>query len=56
MGLALSDLLGPNFTRLFHDTYVSSSQMINLRLRASTILKRLPAATHVSHVSHVSLW
>jgi hypothetical protein len=25
MGIAVSDLLGPNFTRLFHDTYVSSS-------------------------------
>jgi Protein of unknown function (DUF559) len=56
MGIALSDLLGPNFTRLFHDTYVSSSQMINLRLRARTIMKRLPAATHVSHHTAVRLW
>lgn len=47
---------GPNFTRLFHDTYVSSGQMINLRLRANTIMKRLPAATHVSHHTAVRLW
>jgi len=56
VGIALSDLLGPNFTRLFHDAYVSSGQMINLRLRASTIMKRLPAATHVSHHTAVRLW
>jgi hypothetical protein len=56
IGIALSDLLGPNFTRLFHDTYVSSSQMINLRLRARTIMKRVPAATHVSHHTAVRLW
>jgi hypothetical protein len=56
MGIALSDLLGPNFTRLFHDTYVSSRQMINLRVRANTIMKRLPAATHVSHHTAVRLW
>jgi hypothetical protein len=56
MGIALSDLLGPNFTRLFHDTYVSSSQMINLRVRANTIMKRLPAATYVSHHTAVRLW
>jgi hypothetical protein len=56
MGIPLSDLLGPDFCRLFHDTYVSSGQMINLRLRASTIMKRLPAATHVSHHTAVRLW
>ena len=28
MGIPLSDLLGPGFTRLFHDTYVSSSRVI----------------------------
>jgi hypothetical protein len=56
VGIALSDLLGPNFTRLFHDTYVSSGQMINLRLRASTIMKRLAVATHVSHHTAVRLW
>jgi hypothetical protein len=56
MGIAVSDLLGPNFTRLFHDTYVSSSQMINLRVRANTIMKRLPAATYVSHHTAVRLW
>jgi hypothetical protein len=56
MGIALSDLLGPNLTRLFHDTYVSSRQMINLRVRANTIMKRLPAATHVSHHTAVRLW
>ena len=55
-GIAVSDLLGPNFTRLFHDTYVSSSQMINLRVRANTIMKRLPAATYVSHHTAVRLW
>jgi hypothetical protein len=56
MGIPLSDLLGPGFTRLFHDTYVSSSRMITLRLRASIIIKRLPAATHVSHHTAVRLW
>jgi very-short-patch-repair endonuclease len=56
MGIPLSDLLGPGFTRLFHDTYVGSGQMITLRLRASTIMKRLPAATHVSHHTAVRLW
>lgn len=56
MGIPLSDLLGPGFTRLFHDTYVSSSRVITLRLRASTIIKRLPGATHVSHHTAVRLW
>jgi Protein of unknown function (DUF559) len=56
MGIPLSDLLGPGFTRLFHDTYVNSGQMITLRLRAGTIMKRLPDATHVSHHTAVRLW
>jgi Protein of unknown function (DUF559) len=56
LGIPLSDLLGPGFNRLFHDTYVSSDQMITLRLRASTVMKRLPAATHVSHHTAVRLW
>jgi hypothetical protein len=32
MGIQLSDLPGPGFARLFHDTYVGSGQMITLRL------------------------
>jgi hypothetical protein len=56
MGIPLSDLLGPGFTRLFHDTYIGSGQMITLRLRAHTIMKRLPAATHLSHHTAVRLW
>jgi hypothetical protein len=56
MGIPLSDLLGPDFTRLFHDTYVVSGQMMTLRLRARTIIKRLPAATHASHHTAVRLW
>jgi uncharacterized protein DUF559 len=56
MGIPLSDLLGPDFTRLFHDTYVVSGQMMTLRLRARTIMKRLPAATHASHHTAVRLW
>jgi hypothetical protein len=56
MGIPLADLLGPGFTRLFHDTYVGSGQMITLRLRACTIMKRLAAATHVSHHTAVRLW
>jgi hypothetical protein len=55
MGIPLSDLLGPGFTRLFHDTYIGSGQMITLRLRAKTIMKRLPEATHVSHHTAVRL-
>ena len=56
MGIPLSDLLGPDFIRLFHDTYIASGQMVTLRLRARTIMKRLPAATHVSHHTAVRLW
>ena len=56
LGIPLSELLGPGFTRLFHDTYVGSGQMITLRVRARTIMKRLPAATHVSHHTAVRLW
>ena len=56
LGIPLSDLLGPDFTRLFHDTYVCSGQIITLRVRARTIMKRLPAATHVSHHTAVRLW
>ncbi|HKX15971.1 MAG TPA: hypothetical protein VJN19_12305 [Propionibacteriaceae bacterium] len=56
LGIPLSDLLGPGFTRLFHDTYVGSGKMITLRLRARTIMRRLPAATHVSHHTAVRLW
>jgi Protein of unknown function (DUF559) len=56
MGIPLSNLLGPDFTRLFHDTYVVSGQMMTLRLRARTIMKRLPAATHASHHTAVRLW
>jgi hypothetical protein len=55
MGIPLSDLLGPDFIRLFHDTYIASGQMVTLRLRARTIMKRLPAATHVSHHTAVRL-
>lgn len=56
LGIPLSDLLGRDFNRLFHDTYVPSGQMMTLRLRARTIMKRLPAATHVSHHTAVRLW
>jgi Protein of unknown function (DUF559) len=56
MGIPLTDLLGPAFTRLFHDTYVPSGKVVNLRLRASTIMKRLPAASHLSHHTAVRLW
>ena len=56
LGIPLSDLLGTGFTRLFHDTYVGSNQLITLRVRARTIMKRLPAATHVSHHTAVRLW
>ena len=56
MGIPLPDLLSSEFTRLFHDTYVTSGQMITLRLRTSTIMKRLPAATHASHHTAVRLW
>ena len=56
IGIPLSDLLGPSFTRLFHDTYVGSGQMITMRLRAKTIMTRLPQATHVSHHTAVRLW
>jgi hypothetical protein len=56
LGIPLSDLLGRDFNRLFHDTYVPSGQMMTLRLRAKTIMKRLPAATHVSHHTAVRLW
>jgi very-short-patch-repair endonuclease len=56
MGIPLSDLLGPGFTRLFHDTYIGTGQMITLRLRARTIMKRLPTAKHVSHHTAVRLW
>ncbi len=56
MGIPLPDLLGPEFTRLFHDTYVTSGQMITLQLRTSTIMRRLPAATHASHHTAVRLW
>ncbi len=34
LGIPLSDLLGRDFNRLFHDTYVPSGQMTTLRLRA----------------------
>ena len=56
LGIPLSDLLGPDFTRLFHDTYIGSGQMISLQLRASTIMKWLPAAMHVSHHTAIRLW
>ena len=56
MGIPLPDLLGPGFTRLFHDTYIPSGKVVNLQLRASTIMKRLPAATHLSHHTAVRLW
>jgi hypothetical protein len=56
MGIPLSDLLGPGFIRLFHDTYVGSGKMITLPLQARTIMKRLPAATHVSHHTAVRPW
>jgi hypothetical protein len=56
MGIPLSDLLGPDFNRLFHDTYVALGHMITWQLRARTIMKRLPAATHLSHHTAVRLW
>jgi very-short-patch-repair endonuclease len=55
-GIKLADLRGPRFTRLFHDTYVPSSELTTLWLQAATVMKRLPAAHHVSHHTAVRLW
>ena len=58
MGIPLSRrLLGPDFTRLFHDTYVVFwPDDDSCGLRARTIMKRVPAATHASHDTAVRLW
>lgn len=53
--LPLKELRGPRFARLFHDTYIPAG-LITVRLQAATVLKRLPAAHHVSHHTAVRLW
>lgn len=53
--LPLKELLGPRFTRLFHDTYIPAG-LVTVRLQAATVLNRLPAAHHVSHHTAVRLW
>jgi Protein of unknown function (DUF559) len=56
IGLPLTELLGPSFDRLFYDTYVATPDPSSLKIRAATVLQRLPAASHVSHHTAVRLW
>ena len=56
IGLPLTELLGPSFDRLFYDTYVAAPDTSSLKIRAATVMKRLPAASHVSHHTAVRLW
>jgi hypothetical protein len=56
IGLPLSDLRGPRYTRLYHDTYVPSAEVGTLRVQAATAMSRLPQAHHVSHHTAVRLW
>ena len=56
MGLPLTHLRGPRYTRLYHDTYVPSADVGPLRVQAATVMSRLPQAHHVSHHTAVRLW
>jgi very-short-patch-repair endonuclease len=56
IGLPLTDLRGPRYTRLYHDTYVPSAEVGTLRVQAATAMSRLPQAHHVSHHTAVRLW
>ncbi|HWI00801.1 MAG TPA: DUF559 domain-containing protein [Propionibacteriaceae bacterium] len=56
IGLPLTELLGPGFDRLFYDTYVAAPDTSSLKIRAATVMQRLPAASHVSHHTAVRLW
>ncbi len=56
IGLPLSNLRGPRYTRLYHDTYVPSAEVGTLRVQAATAMSRLPQAHHVSHHTAVRLW
>jgi len=54
-GIKLADLRGQAFTRLFHDTYVPLLELTTVWLQAATVVKRLPAAHHVSHHTVIRL-
>jgi very-short-patch-repair endonuclease len=57
MGLPLRDLRGQRYTRLYHDTYVPSADVVTtLRVQAATVMSRLPQAHHISHHTAVRLW
>ena len=56
IGLPLTDLRGPRYTRLYHDTYVPSAEVGTLRVQAATVMSRLPQAHHLSHHTAVRLW
>jgi hypothetical protein len=56
IGLPLTDLRGPRYTRLYHDTYVPSADVGTLQVTAATAMSRLPQAHHVSHHTAVRLW
>ena len=54
--IPISDLLGPNYTRLFHDAYITSALRITPQLRARVALQLLPETGHISHHTAVEIW
>jgi hypothetical protein len=54
--IPLVQLLGPDYLRLFHDTYVAARHTATVETRAATVMARIHAAHHVSHHTAVQLW
>ncbi len=55
-GVALKELLGRRYQKLFYDTYVSSGLKITPLLRARVALQRIPQAARISHHTAVQIW
>ncbi len=53
--MPLKELLGPDHIKLHHDTYVRK-RVITTTTRAAALISRLPAASHLSHHTAVTIW
>jgi very-short-patch-repair endonuclease len=56
IGIPVTGLLGPGYTKLFYDTYVPSTSQPTLHLRAAAALRVVTPGAHVSHHTAVELW
>jgi hypothetical protein len=55
-GIRLREVLGPQFHKIFYDSYVSSSVPITTRLRAEAALSLSASGSYISHHTAAELW